>query len=548
MATKKRKTKRPAKPKSHTGDSKISAVTVYGDRAMVTRIIHLALDVGEGGITAKGLPAGLDEYSLRVAGLGPAKVRILGIKINRDFSGRPAAAETEKLRAALEKAEDERRVLEDKRAVIAERVLGMKALSEAAVTDLARTIARRKMDLPEAQGVVSFFYDDLNKSNAQLVKLDKALRDKGREIDKLRFEYEKHQSPRPREEKNVEITYECSMGGEFDLALTYVMPGAGWEPTYDLYYDEKTATTEIFYRAAVYQSTGEDWNGVTLKLSTARPQAGAAPPALAPRYVGFYEAYQAAPAPTTGMGAPRAAKAMAAVADGEAEFDVEFEEVPEDQLPPEIAEATVEGAGPAVTYVVAGLPTVPADGEPHLVGVSSHKFGGELSHVVVPEHAEAAFLQAKSTNETDLTFLPGVSNIFRGDEYVGRAALELTVPGAEFVYYLGADDRIKVDYDSQQIADDAVGITGANRKITVRAATEVENQSPAEAGVVVKQRLAVALNKDIKIKQTEAKPKPTDKDEDGLLEWRFSLKPGEKKKIAFHYDVEYPKDRAIEGI
>ena len=72
MATKKRKKTGAPKPKTHRAESKISAVTAYTDRAMVTRRVHLSLDVGEGAILVSGLPPTLDEYSLRVAALGPA--------------------------------------------------------------------------------------------------------------------------------------------------------------------------------------------------------------------------------------------------------------------------------------------------------------------------------------------------------------------------------------------------------------------------------------------------------------------------------------------
>ncbi len=546
MATKRRKRAARAGPRTHRADSKISAVTAYADRAMVTRVAHLALDVGEGTIVARGLPAALDEYSLRVAGSGPARVRIMGVKIGREFPGRPSAAQAEKLRLALEKAEDERRALADRREVAAERRRGVQALSEAATRDLAKTIARRRLDVAEAEGVVSFFYDDLGKSNAQMLKLDKLLRDKDRELEKLRFEYERHRAPRPREEKTAAVSYECSVGGEFDLTLSYVMPDARWEPTYDLRFDEALKETEVQYRAAVYQSTGEDWADVNLKLSTARPQAGAAPPELEPKYVDFYEPYVAAPAPVAAQAVVRGEAVAAEEAPRElAEAEVEFVAA---DYEAEEAEAAVETRGPAVTYVVPGLPSVPADGEPHVVAVSTHRFRGELAHVVQPEYDEVAYLRAKAPNESELTFLAGVANVFRGDEYVGRAALELTVPGAELEYYLGADDRLKVEYDCQRITDESSGLTGSNRKITVKAETDLENHTGAAADVVVVQRLPVPLNKDIKVKMTEAKPKPTEKNDDGLLEWRFALKEGEKKKITFNYDVEFPKGRDVAGV
>jgi hypothetical protein len=50
------------------------------------------------------------------------------------------------------------------------------------------------------------------------------------------------------------------------------------------------------------------------------------------------------------------------------------------------------------------------------------------------------------------------------------------------------------------------------------------------------------------VKLTEAKPKPSEKDDDGRLEWHLKLKAGEKKTITFNYDVEFPNDRVVSGI
>jgi len=541
MAVKKEGRAAPGAPAPVRIPSRIAAVAVYADRAMVTRVGHLGLDVGEGTLVVDGLPADLDEYSLRVSALGPARVRIMGFKIGREYAEGPSAAETLRRQQALEKAEDERRALANRRALVTERAATVKKVADAAAGDLARALARNRLDVGEGEAVISFLFDDLAASDARAAKLDQALREKDRELERLRFEFEKVKSPRPREEKSAEINYECSMGGELDLALSYVMPGAGWEPTYDLRYDEKENTVEIRYRAAVYQQTGEDWDRVQLKLSTARPQEGADPPALEPWYVDFYVPRPAAPP------APASRAVAKQALHDEAAAPAELELAEESVCAAEYAEAVVETGGPAVTYAVAGAPSVPADGEPHLVQVSVHRFTGELVYVVVPERAPVAFRRVKAANESDLTFLAGVTNIFYGDEYVGRGQLARTVPRAELAAHLGADDRLKVKYEAQRRADDAAGFTGSGRKISYKTVTELENLTGAAAQVVVRQRMPVARNKDIKVKVAEQKPKSAEQRDDGVVEWRLALQPAEKLALTFAYDVEFPKDRTVAG-
>ena len=518
--------------------SAVSAVTVYADRAMVTRVAHLAADVGEGTVVVAGLPAALDEYSLRVGGAGPARVRVTGMKIARDFFGEPTAADLLQAQQASEKAEDERRVLADQRDVWARRVAALQQMAEAAAPDLAKTLARRRVDLVEAEGTVGFLFDNMTKAHAQLAKLDRALRVKDRELEKVRFACDKRQRPRPREEKTVAVGYECMVGGELDLTLTYAMPDAGWEPTYDLRYDAADGSTEVRYLAAVYQRTGEDWDRVQLRLSTARPAAGAGPPALEARYVDFRREVLYAAAPARAVASKQAAADHAVQEEAEAYAPA----------PLEVATAAVEATGPTVTYAVAGLPSVPADGEPHVVNVAAYRFRGEAAYVVVPEYGEAAYLRVSATNDSDLFFLAGVTNVFRGDEYVGRATLERVVPGAAFEYYLGVDDRLKVKHEVQPLTDDAAGLTGGVRRLSFKMQTTVENLTGAPARAVIKQRLPVAVNKDIKVRAGDAKPKPDAKGADGVWEWAWDLKDKEKRQLTFAYDVEFPRGREVTGL
>ena len=60
-------------------DSKITAVTVYADRAVVTRTATLALPAGLIEVTFEKLPATLLAQSLQVSGRGLAEATILDV-------------------------------------------------------------------------------------------------------------------------------------------------------------------------------------------------------------------------------------------------------------------------------------------------------------------------------------------------------------------------------------------------------------------------------------------------------------------------------------
>ena len=58
--------------------------------------------------------------------------------------------------------------------------------------------------------------------------------------------------------------------------------GARWRPRYDLRGDAATGEVELALSAMVSQTTGEDWSGAALTLSTAQPSLGVTAPELEP--------------------------------------------------------------------------------------------------------------------------------------------------------------------------------------------------------------------------------------------------------------------------
>ena len=67
------------------------------------------------------------------------------------------------------------------------------------------------------------------------------------------------------------ITLDCLSAISDDLSISYYVSSAGWTPNYDFRVDEITKPLNIVYNADVYQSSGENWDKVNLKLSTNNP-------------------------------------------------------------------------------------------------------------------------------------------------------------------------------------------------------------------------------------------------------------------------------------
>ena len=88
---------------------------------------------------------------------------------------------------------------------------------------------------------------------------------------------------------------EVKQAGPQEFELSYVVAGPSWSPHYDVRADTIAKKLTVAYQAQVRQRTGEDWRGVSLRLSTAQPGVGGREPELSP-----WALYKAEPVILTG--------------------------------------------------------------------------------------------------------------------------------------------------------------------------------------------------------------------------------------------------------
>ena len=168
-----------------------------------------------------------------------------------------------------------------------------------------------------------------------------------------------------------------------------MVTGAGWKPLYDMRLIEKdgNSTLEIGYLGQVTQNSGETWEQVALTLSTARPALAGTLPELDPWYIRPDEPgiplMRIAEEPQ--MRTSVAMKAAPAAASG-----VSRDHAAEEQI------AEVDTSGPAVTYVIPGVTTIPPDGAAHKVTVTRFSLKPRLDYVSAPRLAQAVYRRAES--------------------------------------------------------------------------------------------------------------------------------------------------------
>ncbi len=524
----------------------IVAVSVYPDRARVTRIGTVTLEPGNHRLEVSELPLKLDAASVRASARGTARARLFGVDVRRDFYVETPAERVRELEKQTESLEDEKRGLNAQTELLQQEHATLGNLS--GQTEIyARGLAYGKIDVGAQMALLDGLRARTEELNAALLDLAVRRRDLERRLKKLQNELGQLRGAKGRERYTAVVEVEVTQAGDLTIELTYVVSGAGWQPLYDMRLkatDPSTDMLEVGYLAQVTQRTGEDWSDVALTLSTARPALAETLPELDPWYIRPF----VAPKPQerarrlAKMAAPAAAPAMEDAIALTAVLEPEMEEADV-----EVVMATVETSGTAVTYQVPGTTTIPADGAPHKVTVARFELAPKLDYVAAPKLVEATYRRAKLANESAYTLLPGSANLFDGDEFIGTTELELTAPGGELELYLGTDDRVRVQRELKRREVDKK-LLGDRRRLRYGYEITLENLLPTEAKITLQDQIPVPRHENIKVKLEFVEPKPAEQTELNLLEWALTLEPAAKQVVRFDFTVEHPREMRLLGL
>jgi uncharacterized protein (TIGR02231 family) len=521
----------------------IIAVTVFTDRARVTRRGTARLAPGEHSLAIEGLPTTLEADSVRASGRG-AGITILGAEVATQFVTKPPEALVADLQRQLEQLQESDRALVDGDAVEAERIEFLRALRASGGADLAKGLAYNRTSLETVEALAAYLARELEAAQTRRRALGQQRRDLAREIEAVRARLNQVQHGQQQERREIRVAVEADAAAELDLEVTYAVWGASWEPSYDIRLAADGGVA-LSYLAQVSQQTGEDWPAVQLALSTARPAVNAAIPELHPWYIDIPRP-KPPPMPMMAM-RTMAASAAAPQAAGAADMEMMALSLAEEAPAAKVAEASIESSGATVTYRVARPVAVPSDGSPHRTAVTTLDLGARLDYVTAPKIAAEAYLRARVKNSSAFVLLPGWANIFHDADFVGRTYLEIIAPNEEFEAQLGVDDRVKVERELSGRTVDKT-LIGNTRRTQFAYTITLTNLLATPARVTVLDQLPVSRHEAIKVKLQDAAPKPAEHSDLNILTWELELKPQEKRTLFLAFVVEHPRDMTVIGI
>lgn len=531
--------------------SKIDAVTVFPSGAEITRLIKVKLERGEHTLLLRDLTGEALPESIRVeasAGslleIGSVDARIVGLS-----SGDPAVAQSER-----KKIEDQIEALNnDSR--MQEGVVQATAMQRAYLENLVK--------LPQTPGAAGnsatredwgALFAVIGSSMTEALKASEAAATRMREIDRQLADLNTQlanvggNGRQDRTEIRVHVSAAAPLDAE--LTLRYQTQSASWTPFYDgrltLGTREAAPSLLITRRASVQQNTGEDWDGVTLALSTTRPGATTSAPELKPLVVDFLAGAK--------LESPGGSSYMT---QRNSNYDKrqsdEFDENQFDQFqrrrraPQTIASARITAF--QTVYAVPGRTLIRSTGEAKRLQIGSEQIKPALMVQTAPRIDQSAYLYARMMlSATSSPLLEGQVSLFRDGVFVGNGTMPQLSPGEEHDLGFGVDERVKV---KRVVLENKRGQTGTFTTSYTeerRYAIAVKNLHDRAVQVRVFDRTPVPLHQDIKVDFQAQGMQPTETDVDdqrGVLMWQINAEAGEEKHIGFGYRLSAPAGNPI---
>ena len=521
---------------------RITAVIVYPDRAMTTRSTNLSLKPGSYVVVLDGLPALIQDDSVRVSGKGSAVATIMGLEVKRSFVEQVPEKRAKELEDEILALERKIGNLDAKKASLAAQKGFIDSIKVAWGDRISKELALGKPTSAELNEALTFVGSGVTRVEEQTRDLDvekKQLRDR---IDALRRQRDESIGSRRMETKSVEVNIDVTRGGSLSLDLNSVTPKAGWEPSYDVRLAADGKSAELTFRALVRQQTGEDWRDVDLSLSTSRPAIGGTPPELFPWRISLYRPQPPMPMPVMAP-APRSVYKKDARASSMDEAEILPAEAQASAL---YATAQVAEEQTSVTFIIPRKVDIPSDGTRHGSVVAMENLPLSLEFLAVPKLAPNVYLKSEIVNRAPFPLLAGRVNIFIGGNFSGSSHLKKVAAGEKFDLYFGTDDQVTVKREELKVHKEA-GLFGKNR-MAYRYRIEVQNFRKEPQTIIVRDQLPLAGDDEITIALDNPSLKPEEIKNDGVLTWKLLVKPGEKQEIGFGIIIDYPKDREIRGL
>jgi len=505
----------------------IQNIVMYPESAMIRKQAAFHLKKGQNVVRISGITTDMADASVQTSIRGGTGVKIDDVKVEKTFLTKTSQEKTDKLKSRLENLEEQIKA----------------GKNEITVLNSSTDFLKKVMPFPQNQRTTTsevdtylkYFSGSLSENYKKIAKSEDKL--KKLEEEKKALEKElKDLSALQDESKSIVISiFAPDDYMQITLLFSYVVNRAGWFPQYDIRADS-SAKVAFDCFATIRQATGEDWKGINIEISTAKPFVYGEAPVLSPWLVDIYH-----PRPVMSKSALRRdfeeVQPMMAMEKGsEAATDRDYEQ-------PQVKSETS-----SFSFVLPRKVDVPSDNQPHKILIAFARQDTRFNYYAVPKLSRYSYLRTDFQNQFQFPLLKGPLNIFLDNRLVGTSSINKNIlPNEEISMSLGVDEGIKVEKKLIKKFTEYAAFT-KETTVNYEFVIDVINGKDREISLTVNDNVPVSRNEQIKVELDTPKKGEARVGEDGIITWDLKLAKGEKKTLKVKFKVVHPKNLIITGL
>lgn len=578
-------------------DAPIQAVTVYTNRAKITRRGTVYMRAGEQIVTLVDLPMSLESDSVRATSTDP-RFKIIDLEVKVETIDTNALPGVAALQTRHDELSERQEALLDEDAVATSRLSFLHDIRKSASRGFGDAIGKGSLPLEQMNALMEFISHEEQAIQQQRRTIAKQRRHIGQLMNDLQAKApqgvqlkrvddskpapstsnatdETMESPprsnspfsrslpfsrptrndddeRPfrrtpdNRRKTIELLVRAEADDEFPLTITYAVTDAKWEPFYDIrVVDDQDVT--ISFMGQVQQHTGEDWPAVPLTLSTSRPVQNASMPKLRPWVIDaedpepprrrFSSDDNSQRRPFSPFGRPSSSPPPTPPPSRSILARLEPPSQSDDGI-------DLDDIAPTVTFEVLHPIAIPSDNTPRKADIDTLCLPNEIDCIAIPSQAEIAYLCAKIRNTTERTLLQGTALIFYNAQYIGKTEIKMLPPKDSVTVQIGGQEHIRVQ---RQLHEHSVNksLDEYMRRTEFIYRISVTNEGRETVSLTVFDHIPITRNKNIKVMVRAVAPQPMDQSDMNIFRWKVDLEAGQRQEIVLGFAVEHPRDMKI---
>jgi len=555
---------------AQTTTGTISKVTVYRGQALVTRTIDVDLPAGTSELIVTGLPAKIVPESLYAQTSGDIKV--LSVRFRERAVREDTREEVKQLDALIEDVKNKLKYAESEHKLFVLQWEMFEKLKDFTITAAKSDLNRGLLVFEPIESLTGLIEEKGLEYHKHNMELEDKIAQLKKELELLDRKRKELDAGRSRTEREAVVFVNNETKKKATIELSYLVDGANWTPQYNLRANPKKSNVLIEYNAVVNQTSGEDWSGVALSLSTAEPTMVSAPPVLDPMLVSLSQPAQAQQAEQQvfvqldnvrkqlqlrrdnikkGIGANIDLNELA-ISNQSFVLQASGQQVKEFQKQLAVV-ARKEGV--SVTYNLPGKLSLPSRSDQQLVTIASVMAKADFTLIATPILTDYVYLQAELLNDSETILLPGQASVFRNDEFVGRSQLPLVTIGEKLTAGFGIDSQVQVTHE---LEEKKTRIQGGNRIDTYDYRIALSNYKNTAVELQLLDRLGYTEDSSIKIELVKTEPQLSKDSEylrtarkKGILRWDLNLPPNTVDEnaavVKYSFTMEYDRNMQIQA-